>query len=481
MSRPTTTPESARYEERRKLLHLAGGLTLIIAVGVLALFVLRKKEKPPDSASLPVPGPGEQLQMVIAELERTDPRWRFEDQLRDRERIPDDGTAARRVLDVAGMIPKPWREQGFGQLRNSLRRGQRDTNPRAEIEAVNGALAEARKLIGVSHGRFAVAWNIENPLQTNLAHLPALHAVVDLLTVDAEIRAHQADSEAAVDSVRAALGAIRTVSDEPMLVSQLARFEYQPACVAALEESLRRGQATETNLLALQTALEAEAADPVPRLAARAERAGLHGLMSALENGSLTHADPGPLGVRAEGVALILASEKLRQRESLEVIHSWLLEYTTRLVKITGQPPEAQPPLLKELAESTPQAPAGALPMVAALPLRELGETWQRTQALLRCATVAVALERYRLANGRWPDSLGELTPTYLGAPQADPYDGKPLRLARHKDVVVVYAVGPDGKDDGGKPDRLNQFDKHEGYDVGFRLWDVGVRSRTAK
>jgi hypothetical protein len=482
MSRPATTPESARHEERRKVLHLAGVLGLILVIAIIAVFVLRKKEKPADPGTPFVEAPNEQLQHILAELDRTDPRWRFEDQLRDRERIPDNGTAARTVLDAAALIPKPWRGPDFAAVRSRLRKGLLDANPRDDIEPANRAVTEARKLAGVAYGRFAVAWNLADPLETKLAHQPAVLAVVDLLTLDAEVRAHQGDVDGALVSVRAALGAIRTISDEPMLVTQAAgRFEYQHACVASLEESLRRGQATESTLLALQTALETEAADHVLRISARAERAGLHGLMSALENGSLTHADPGPLGVRAEGVALILGSEQLRQRDSLEAIHAWLLDYTTRLVKITGQPPEAQPAPLKELAESTVLAPPGAIPMLRALPVRELGAMWQRGQALLRCASVGVALERYRLAHHRWPDTLAELTPNYLGTVPADPYDGKSLRYARHRDVFVVYALGPDGKDDGGKPEALNQFEKNEGYDVGFRLWDVPARSRTTK
>jgi hypothetical protein len=261
-----------------------------------------------------------------------------------------------------------------------------------------------------------------------------------------------------------------------MLATQVKRLDYQQGCVEVLEESLRRGQGTEANLLAVQKALQAEAADPVMRTLARAERAGLHGLMNSLANGSLTRAGPGLLGIRAEGVAVILGSERLREPDSLGAMHAWLLSYTTRLVEIAEQPSEAQPALLKELGDRAAQAPPGAIPLVAALRLHDLGADCQRELALLRSAAVAMALERYRLANGRWPETLAELTLKQLGAVPTDPYDGKPLRYARHKDVVVVYALGPDGKDDGGKPDRLNQFDQHGGYDVGFRLWDTASR-----
>src|SRR5581483_12132155 len=187
----------------------------------------------------------------------------------------------------------------------------------------------------------------------------------------------------------------------------------------------------------------------------------------------LLRASPLPLGVRAEGVSLILGSARLRQRESLEAIHAWLLDYTTKLVEIADLPPEAQLKPLTQLAATAAQAPPGAAQMAKALPLVEIGTTCQKAQAMLRCAIAAVAVERYRLANGRWPDKLGDVTPRYLTAVPTDPYDGQPLRYARHKDVVAVYAVGPDGRDDGGKPDELNRFDKPDGFDVGLRLWNV--------
>ena len=37
-----------------------------------------------------------------------------------------------------------------------------------------------------------------------------------------------------------------------------------------------------------------------------------------------------------------------------------------------------------------------------------------------------MALERYRLANGAWPDSLAALVPKYLETVPTDPFDGKP-------------------------------------------------------
>jgi hypothetical protein len=59
-------------------------------------------------------------------------------------------------------------------------------------------------------------------------------------------------------------------------------------------------------------------------------------------------------------------------------------------------------------------------------------------------------MERYRLANGVLPDSLGDLVPRFVDVVPADPYDGRPLRYQKLTKGYVVYSVGEDGNDDGG-------------------------------
>jgi hypothetical protein len=70
--------------------------------------------------------------------------------------------------------------------------------------------------------------------------------------------------------------------------------------------------------------------------------------------------------------------------------------------------------------------------------------------ARLRTAGLALAMERYRLANGVLPDSLGDLVPRFVDVVPADPYDGRPLRYQKLTKGYVVYSVGEDGNDDGG-------------------------------
>jgi len=76
-----------------------------------------------------------------------------------------------------------------------------------------------------------------------------------------------------------------------------------------------------------------------------------------------------------------------------------------------------------------------------------------RCLANLRLALTAVALEQFRAAhNNRYPASLSELTPDYLVTTLTDPFDGQPLRYRKQDAGYVLYSIGPDLKDDGGKP-----------------------------
>jgi len=75
-------------------------------------------------------------------------------------------------------------------------------------------------------------------------------------------------------------------------------------------------------------------------------------------------------------------------------------------------------------------------------------------EASKRLATVAIALKRFQSANGHLPENLSGLAPEFLATVPLDPADGHPLRYRRNADgTFVLYSIGEDGVDDGGKAD----------------------------
>jgi hypothetical protein len=91
--------------------------------------------------------------------------------------------------------------------------------------------------------------------------------------------------------------------------------------------------------------------------------------------------------------------------------------------------------------------------------------------AQVRTAQAALAVERFRLVHGQLPENLNELVPQFLSAVPSDPFDGAPLRYHRLAKGYVIYSVGADGHDDGGreKPADWKSSDKST-YDITFTV-----------
>jgi hypothetical protein len=86
-----------------------------------------------------------------------------------------------------------------------------------------------------------------------------------------------------------------------------------------------------------------------------------------------------------------------------------------------------------------------------------------RAQTTADEAAIACALERYRLANGEFPEKLTDLAPRFVWALPNDLLSGQPYKYSRTGDGrFLLYSVGWNGKDDGGvSGDRL--FDPKNG------------------
>lgn len=83
---------------------------------------------------------------------------------------------------------------------------------------------------------------------------------------------------------------------------------------------------------------------------------------------------------------------------------------------------------------------------------RGVQEKHEVASARLRLLTVEVALRSYKCRQGRAAETLAQLTPKYLRSAPIDPFSGKPLIYRLSGTNWVLYSLGPDRKNDGGKP-----------------------------
>jgi hypothetical protein len=260
------------------------------------------------------------------------------------------------------------------------------------------------------------------------------------------------------------------------------------------ERALAQGEPSEEALAKLQHALEDEEREPLFLRGCRGERATLDRFLAALESGDVPlwrylqsyyywEADNKPSWVDR---ALAYAGISTRAQRAR------LLRICNEMVEMSKLPAEKQE---EAIADLTARA-AGLSTMTRRLVMGSRGELmatrqariWRLRTANIRCAIAMLAVERYRRGCGRWPQSLGALVPAQLRVVPLDPYDGKPLRYRPLIDGVLIYAIGPDLKDDGGRfvanqrkgPWASNPSD-WEGWDIGVRLWDVKQRRQPPK
>jgi hypothetical protein len=93
-------------------------------------------------------------------------------------------------------------------------------------------------------------------------------------------------------------------------------------------------------------------------------------------------------------------------------------------------------------------------------------EKFARAQTTVDLARVACALERYRLANGQFPETLEGLTPKFIDKLPRDVIDGQPLKYQRTDDgQFVLYSVGWNQADEGGRIalTKAGNFDANKG------------------
>lgn len=89
-------------------------------------------------------------------------------------------------------------------------------------------------------------------------------------------------------------------------------------------------------------------------------------------------------------------------------------------------------------------------------------------------ARVACAIERFRLANGRLPDSLAQLG----GALPHDAMSGAPLHYRREgDDSYILYSVGWNEIDDGGKVVAKSKSQPHRDDEQGDWVWFGSVQA----
>jgi len=326
------------------------------------------------------------------------------------------------------------------------------------------ALGLLHKGAAIEHSRYPV--DLSKGFEAVMPDLSNIRNGAKLLKLEAVLHAENGKVESAARSIKSTFGLARSLSKEPILISQLIRNACQALAVSTLEHTVNRTEFTDEQLADLsQTLVNTE--DPSAMIRAFAgERCSVVSVMkmpasqipSMLDMASnRTH----PLGVLAIWFYRFAGLADMDATIYLDLMGDYI-----KAIQLPPQQRQEAANAVDARFEETSRIHMlvhvlmPALSRVTTLDLRSIAQ--------VRVAHVGLAIERYRLSVGKLPDTLAELTPTYLDAVVKDPFDGKDLRYKKLETGFVVYSIGEDGNDDGGKEKPRDRTSSDAPVDVTF-------------
>ena len=250
------------------------------------------------------------------------------------------------------------------------------------------------------------------------------------------------------------------IRTEPFLISHLVRIAMVKLTLQPVWEGLAEHQWSEEQLVALDGELAKLDFLADYKLSMRGEMGLQGGEMDRLRRHPEQMQDLGAIGDGEGGVRNLPGKFAARL-----IPTGWFYQNQFRCARmmVDYYLPLADvdqgtfPPALVRRGDAAVMAEiktAGPFNVLERLMLPGLGNGAKRfayAQSSVNLARTAIALERYRLAHGEYPESLDALAPQFIAKLPHDVINGQPLHYRREANgQFVLYSVGWNEMDDGG-------------------------------
>jgi len=298
-----------------------------------------------------------------------------------------------------------------------------------------------------------------------LPHLAKIRGCAQYLALHATAALAAGDNQTALEDLRLSFRLLEAIRSEPILISHLVRISALHIALSPIAEGLSDQRWTEAELIELERELAGLDFLADYQFAMRGERAfSLWGVDYIRRSGGRAWGElmnpehsPSNQGVvertfGATAFALIPDGWFDQNKLALSRIHA---NYILPLVEAESRmvPPAASRAADEAITNRSPRPNPYDLFSQMLLPaLTKTAERTARAQNFVDLARVAIALERHRLTQGKFPDSLEALTPRFLAPLPSDVINGDPLHYrVEPEGGFVLYSVGWNEVDDGGQ------------------------------
>jgi hypothetical protein len=322
------------------------------------------------------------------------------------------------------------------------------------------ALKLLHKGAAAEHSRYPVDFTAG--FNTLMPYLSDIRDSAKLLKLEGVLHAENGEPQLATDSVISGFGLARSLTKEPMLISQLVRIACQALAVSTVEQVVNRTELTDQQLAELGECIANTEDHSDISVGFIGERC--MGISFFKEPESIGEAVTG--GMLAAPLLSVYKATGLVDKSGL--LYLDFMDDYIGLFRLPLHEREKEADAIGAKVEATPKIYIllhtfmPAFGRVTTLDIRGIAQ--------LRTGRVGLAIQRYRLATGKLPDALADLVPTYLDAVPKDPFDGNDLRYKKLETGFVVYSIGEDRSDDGGKEKlpKRKRGDEPANYDVTF-------------
>jgi hypothetical protein len=388
--------------------------------------------------------------------------------------VPDDENAALKMAGAFALMTN-YNDRRSNDVAAIKFPARKDTLTPEQLELVAGycamnsnAIAQAMEAIKLSRCRYPV--DLTCGARTLLPHLATLKRLSTLAEYQTLF-----ETNASAADISTIIGMARTLDTEPCSISKLVRMAMLNMAKTALEHRLNTGELDEEELIHLSQWFAEEAKTNQMANALISERAMWirYFRMSSAEieicltnsDNSYSEWDGRPIPGHQPFMYWLSGFFERDLRfflQAMETNISLSATFPKDIVVISN--------VQEQLSQTSRQNryiwSSMLLPVNGKSIIKEANNLAQ-----VRSAQTAIAIERHRLAKRKLPENLNELVPQFLPAVPADPFGGQPLRYHRLEKGYVIYSVGSDGHDDGGreKPADWKSSDKTT-YDITFTV-----------
>ena len=352
------------------------------------------------------------------------------------------------------------------------------TNAPAVAEAAAGvlaALAEAEPVLEElraasrrPYSRFNLRYDIDNPATLPLPHYAVLKRAVQVLQLRASAELALGRTDQAFEDIQFMFRMADATRNEPLLIGHLVRLASMNLTLEPLAEGLARHQWSEAQLHAFEERLRGFDFLADGRQTLHGEGIFFGGIIDyvrrspnkqdVLKGIGLESGNNQPLGFSGQSAVLAAVPSGWFYLEQVNYSRTFQ-DYLLPAIDVPGRrvnPGAYDSATAHVEALSSDPWPVRVLQrqffcgmMLPALSIMLLKTAL--AQAGADCAALACALERYRLARGQFPESLGALVPEFISQAPHDVINGQPLHYRCTPDgQYVLYSVGWDATDDGG-------------------------------